>query len=94
MEYISYSRHPSAIYYIYTGDTEAFPEAILKNVRDNFSINLDEKSIKFIYLRRRKWVEGSTYPYFTLLAQSLGSMWLSLEAIDKLQPGKKSYYRF
>lgn len=28
------------------------------------------------------------YPYFTLLGQSLGSIWLGLEALNSFVPGK------
>lgn len=45
-----------------------------------------DKSVKFIYLTRRKWVEGSQYPYFTLLGQALGSLYLGFEALNQLVP--------
>jgi alpha-1,2-mannosyltransferase len=37
-------------------------------------------------LQRRFWVEAKTYPYFTVLGQSLGSMVLGLEALMKYTP--------
>ncbi|XP_011493960.1 PREDICTED: GDP-Man:Man(3)GlcNAc(2)-PP-Dol alpha-1,2-mannosyltransferase isoform X2 [Ceratosolen solmsi marchali] len=36
--------------------------------------------------KNRKWVETKNYPYFTLLGQSLGSLWLGYEALTLLQP--------
>ena len=32
--------------------------------------------IEFVYLHRRKWVEAEMWPMFTLLGQSLGSVFL------------------
>lgn len=37
-------------------------------------------------LSKRKWVEEKTYPHFTMIGQSLGSMYLSWEAIRKFTP--------
>ena len=63
------------------------PEQILRKAEKSFNIKL-ESGIEFIYLHKRKWVEAETYPYFTLLGQSLGSIWLGWEALNALQPGK------
>lgn len=60
----------------------------MKRAEKAFNIQL-KSGIEFIYLHRRRWVEASPYPYFTLLGQSLGSVWLGLEALSSLQPGKK-----
>ncbi|XP_015601200.1 GDP-Man:Man(3)GlcNAc(2)-PP-Dol alpha-1,2-mannosyltransferase isoform X2 [Cephus cinctus] len=70
---------------VYTGDLEADPEQILKRAEKAFNIKL-KPNIQFVYLHRRKWVEADMYPYFTLLGQSLGSVWLGFEALDSLQP--------
>ena len=72
---------------VYTGDLEADPDQILKKVERNFNVKISE-SIEFVYLHRRRWVEAEMYPYFTLLGQSLGSIWLGIEALNALQPGK------
>lgn len=74
---------------VYTGDLEADPEAILNHVRRIYNIELNP--IEFIYLHKRKWVEADMYPRFTLLAQSMGSMWLGFEALQALQPGNLLY---
>ena len=42
--------------------------------------------MEFVFLERRKWVEASPYPYFTLLGQSLGSLVLGFEALMKFVP--------
>ncbi|RLU19736.1 hypothetical protein DMN91_008293 [Ooceraea biroi] len=70
---------------IYTGDLAADPEQILKRTEKTFNVKL-QPNIEFVYLHRRKWVEASMYPYCTLLGQSLGSIWLGIEALNNLPP--------
>lgn len=70
---------------VYTGDTDASPEDIHQKVRQRFNIKLQEP-VEFVYLHKRKWVEASRYPYFTLLGQSLGSVILAVEALRAFQP--------
>uniref|UniRef100_A0A1B0D6I2 GDP-Man:Man(3)GlcNAc(2)-PP-Dol alpha-1,2-mannosyltransferase n=1 Tax=Phlebotomus papatasi TaxID=29031 RepID=A0A1B0D6I2_PHLPP len=71
---------------IYTGDVGISPRDILKKAKNTFNVSVQEKDVEFVYLHRRKWVEAVKYPYFTLLGQSLGSMWLGLEAAWKFPP--------
>ncbi|XP_033222084.1 GDP-Man:Man(3)GlcNAc(2)-PP-Dol alpha-1,2-mannosyltransferase isoform X2 [Belonocnema kinseyi] len=78
-------KYPDVHIAIYTGDLDVDPEQILKKVDKSFNMKL-EPGIEFVYLHKRKWVEAETYPYFTLLGQSLGSMWLGWEALSALQP--------
>lgn len=78
-------RYPNAEFYVYTGDIEATPLDIVDKVKNNLNVCLD-KNIKFIYLHRRKWLEAVRYPYFTLLCQSLGSIYLGFEALNQLNP--------
>ena len=40
----------------------------------------------FLYLSRRRFVLASSYPYFTLLGQSLGSLFLAYDAFQVLVP--------
>ncbi|KAJ8956290.1 hypothetical protein NQ318_015026 [Aromia moschata] len=77
--------YPKAEFFIYTGDVEATPIEIIEKVRKNFNVDVS-KSVKFIYLNKRKWVEADQYPIFTLLGQALGSLYLGLEALSKLNP--------
>lgn len=42
--------------------------------------------MKFVFLKRRNLVEASRYPYFTLLGQSIGSVFLGWEALRKCIP--------
>ncbi|GAB6031760.1 asparagine-linked glycosylation protein [Chamberlinius hualienensis] len=70
---------------VYTGDVSAPPEEILARAQNRFNIVLP-RDVHFVYLSQRKWVEAATYPHFTLLGQSIGSMLLGLEALLKLAP--------
>lgn len=79
-------KYKNAEFYIYSGDIAATPAEILENVDKCFNIKLDAK-IHIVYLHRRKWVEAYKYPYFTLLGQALGSIYLGFEAINQLVPG-------
>ena len=58
----------------------------LNRLQARFSINLDESRLAFVYLKSRKWVEDKSWPYVTLLGQSLGSIRLSFEALGLLVP--------
>ena len=72
---------------IYTGDVQSRPDQIIDRAKERFNIELpNRKNVSFIYLHRRKWVEAYMYPYFTLLGQSLGSIWLGLEALENCVP--------
>lgn len=51
-----------------------------------FDIELSPKTLHFVFLRSRHLVEDSTWPRFTLLGQSLGSMYLAWEAMSYLIP--------
>ncbi|XP_046475881.1 GDP-Man:Man(3)GlcNAc(2)-PP-Dol alpha-1,2-mannosyltransferase [Neodiprion pinetum] len=79
------TKYPSVHIAVYTGDLDAEAEQIIKKAEKGFNIQL-KPGIEFIYLHKRKWVEAAPYPYFTLLGQSLGSVWLGLEALNSLQP--------
>ena len=81
-------RFPSAKFIVYTGDTHVMRDQIIDKVKQRFQIeNVDwmkdeENGVKFVYLYQRKWVEAQMYPRFTLLGQSLGSMYLGKSRID------------
>ncbi|EFA05431.1 GDP-Man:Man(3)GlcNAc(2)-PP-Dol alpha-1,2-mannosyltransferase [Tribolium castaneum] len=78
-------QYTNADFFIYTGDIDATPGEILAKVAKNLNVKLD-KHVKFLYLTRRKWVEGGQYPCFTLLGQALGSIYLGFEALNQLVP--------
>ncbi|KAL5224531.1 hypothetical protein ABZP36_011170 [Zizania latifolia] len=39
-----------------------------------------------VHLNRGKWIEASTYPHFTMIGQSLGSVYLAWEALNRFTP--------
>lgn len=71
---------------IYTGDVDATPKAILTKAKNTFNVSVDEDRVDFVFLTKRNWIEAEKYPYFTLLGQSLGSVWVGIEALLKFQP--------
>ena len=80
------SQYPDYHIAIYTGD-DLPPETLLQNAKQRFNVQINNHNIEFVTLKKRGWVEASKYPHFTLLGQSLGSMFLGMEAICKLVPG-------
>ncbi|KAF2266690.1 UDP-Glycosyltransferase/glycogen phosphorylase [Lojkania enalia] len=79
-------RWPEAICVVYTGDHDVDKAAILKRVKERFNIHLHPPTVHFLYLTTRHWVLSSTWPRFTLLGQSLGSMVLAYDAFTLLVP--------
>lgn len=51
-----------------------------------FNIRLYHPHVIFLYLQTRHYVLSSTYPHFTLLGQSLGSLVLAYDAFSLLVP--------
>ncbi|XP_078101374.1 GDP-Man:Man(3)GlcNAc(2)-PP-Dol alpha-1,2-mannosyltransferase-like [Sander vitreus] len=78
-------RYPGVSFLVYTGDQGVTSEQILEGVRQRFNITLPQP-ITFIFLRHRSLVEASSYPHFTLLGQSGGSMFLGWEALMAYVP--------
>lgn len=78
-------RFPAVKIIIYTGDVNP-GDQIIARAMQRFNLSLNSSQLEFIYLHRRKWVEADMYPYFTLLGQSLGSVFLGLEALEKCIP--------
>jgi alpha-1,2-mannosyltransferase len=54
--------------------------------QSRFDITLSPNSLHIVFLESRRYVEDSTWPRFTLLGQSVGSMYLAWEAINKFVP--------
>ncbi|TFK27677.1 mannosyltransferase [Coprinopsis marcescibilis] len=78
--------HPDVLSVVYSGDIDTTKGQILEKVKSRFNISLDDSRLHFVFLETRHLVEDSSWPRFTLLGQSLGSMWLSWEAMTKLIP--------
>lgn len=79
-------RWPKAVCVVYTGDHDVDKTAILKRVKERFNIHLYPPTVHFLYLSTRNWVLASTWPRFTLLGQSLGSLVLAFDAFTLLVP--------
>ncbi|KAG9333386.1 hypothetical protein JZ751_012695 [Albula glossodonta] len=71
------NRYPDVSFVVYTGDQGVTGEQILDGARRRFNIRLP---------RPRLLVEAALYPYFTLLGQSLGSVFLGWEALSAFVP--------
>jgi len=70
---------------VYSGDCGYSPKDILSRAKERFNIQL-ERPVEFVFLAKRDWVEAKTWPHFTLLGQSIGSMILGFEALWKFVP--------
>ncbi|KAF3942874.1 hypothetical protein CMV_030511 [Castanea mollissima] len=70
---------------IYTGDHDASPHSLMARALDRFGVKLIHPP-KVVHLYKRKWVEETTYPHFIMIGQSLGSVYLSWEALYKFTP--------
>ncbi|KAF2602142.1 hypothetical protein F2Q70_00024711 [Brassica cretica] len=51
---------------------------------DSSSDSLSRRAV--IHLNNRRWIEERTYPHFTMIGQSLGSVYLAWEALRKFTP--------
>ncbi|KAJ8617411.1 hypothetical protein MRB53_013597 [Persea americana] len=69
---------------VYTGD-DASPQSLVARAFDRFGVKLLQPP-QVVHLNRRKWIEESTYPHFTMIGQSFGSVYLSWEALCKFTP--------
>lgn len=70
---------------VYTGDHDASPQSLMGRALDRFGVNLLHPP-KVVHLCKRKWVEETTYPRFTMIGQSLGSVYLAWEALCSFTP--------
>lgn len=70
---------------VYTGDQGVTGEQILDGAHQRFNIRLP-RPVTFVFLGHRALVEASSYPHFTLLGQSMGSMFLGWEALTAFVP--------
>ncbi|XP_055040576.1 GDP-Man:Man(3)GlcNAc(2)-PP-Dol alpha-1,2-mannosyltransferase [Misgurnus anguillicaudatus] len=79
------NRYQDVSFVVYTGDQGVTAEQILDRARRNFNIRLP-RAVKFVFLKHRHLVDAKHYPYFTLLGQSVGSMFLGWEALTEFVP--------
>ncbi|XP_077984444.1 GDP-Man:Man(3)GlcNAc(2)-PP-Dol alpha-1,2-mannosyltransferase-like [Glandiceps talaboti] len=80
-----HSRYENVRCVVYTGDQNVTGPEIIQKARQRFNIVVN-KPVEFVFLKRRDWVEAGTWPYFTLLGQSLGSLFLAWEAMMNYVP--------
>ncbi|XP_061548791.1 GDP-Man:Man(3)GlcNAc(2)-PP-Dol alpha-1,2-mannosyltransferase-like isoform X1 [Phycodurus eques] len=78
-------RYPDVSFVVYTGDQGVTSAQILERARQRFDVKLP-RPVTFVFLHRRALVEASSYPHFTLLGQSAGSMVLGWEALMAFVP--------
>ncbi|CAL9121663.1 unnamed protein product [Musa acuminata var. zebrina] len=69
---------------VFTVD-DASPQSLAARAIDWFGVKL-LRPPQVVRLYRRKWIEEHTYPHFTMMGQSLGSVYLSWEALCKFTP--------
>ncbi|KAM9835911.1 GDP-Man:Man(3)GlcNAc(2)-PP-Dol alpha-1,2-mannosyltransferase [Aulostomus maculatus] len=79
------NRYTDINFVVYTGDLGVSGQEILDGARRRFNIVLP-RSVQFIFLRHRLLVEPSLFPHFTLLGQSVGSIFLGWEALTEFVP--------
>ncbi|MCD7463482.1 asparagine-linked glycosylation protein, partial [Datura stramonium] len=77
--------NPNLACVIYTGDLDASPDNLTARAIDRFGVKLIHPP-EVVHLRKRKWVEETTYPRFTMIGQSFGSIYLAWEALCKYTP--------
>ncbi|XP_010791359.1 GDP-Man:Man(3)GlcNAc(2)-PP-Dol alpha-1,2-mannosyltransferase [Notothenia coriiceps] len=79
------SRYVDINFVVYTGDLGVTGQQILDGARRRFNIVLP-RPVQFVFLRHRLLVEPSLFPHFTLLGQSVGSIFLGWEALMEFVP--------
>lgn len=79
------NQHSHLKFVVYTGDQDVSGDDIIRRAKERFNITLPTP-VKFVFLKKRQWVEASPYPFFTLLGQSIGSIFLGWEALVKFNP--------
>ncbi|GAV64918.1 Glycos_transf_1 domain-containing protein [Cephalotus follicularis] len=71
--------------FVYTGDHSASPLGLMARASDRFGVNLLNPP-QVVHLNKRKWIEEATYPHFTMIGQSFGSVYLAWEGLCKFTP--------
>uniref|UniRef100_A0A672H2E4 GDP-Man:Man(3)GlcNAc(2)-PP-Dol alpha-1,2-mannosyltransferase n=1 Tax=Salarias fasciatus TaxID=181472 RepID=A0A672H2E4_SALFA len=79
------NRYPDVNFVVYTGDQGVTGQQILAGAQQRFNIVLP-RPVQFVFLKHRLLVEPSLFPHFTLLGQSVGSIFLGWEALTSFVP--------
>ncbi|KAF9523410.1 mannosyltransferase [Crepidotus variabilis] len=77
---------PDIVSVVYSGDMNVTKEEILLKVKSRFEIALDPRLVHFIFMKSRFLIEDNSWPHFTLLGQSLGSIYLVWEGLSQYVP--------
>ncbi|KAF9599844.1 hypothetical protein IFM89_001790 [Coptis chinensis] len=75
--------NPNLDIVIYIGDHDATPETLMIRAIYWFGVKILQLP-QVVHLYRRKWIEERTYPHFTMVGQSFGSVYLAWEALCKI----------
>lgn len=59
---------------------------MLERVENRFNIHLHPPTVVLLYLTTRRYLNSASYPYLTLLGQSLGSLVVAYDAFTLLVP--------
>ncbi|XVE99795.1 hypothetical protein REPUB_Repub03eG0231700 [Reevesia pubescens] len=78
-------QNPNLDSIIFTGDHDTSSQSLISRASDRFGVHLLHPP-KVVHLNKRKWIEETTYPHFTMIGQSLGSVYLAYEALTKFTP--------
>jgi len=79
-------KHPGVVCVVYTGDQDVKPEDILEQAKKRFGVPVDPAGVRFAFLTGRRWVDARSWPRFTLIGQSIGSVMLGWEALSLFRP--------
>ncbi|XP_029030637.1 GDP-Man:Man(3)GlcNAc(2)-PP-Dol alpha-1,2-mannosyltransferase [Betta splendens] len=79
------NRYADVNFVVYTGDLGVTGQQILDGARRRFNIVLP-RPVQFVFLSHRLLVEPGLFPHFTLLGQSVGSVFLGWEALTEFVP--------
>ncbi|KAM9328269.1 GDP-Man:Man(3)GlcNAc(2)-PP-Dol alpha-1,2-mannosyltransferase-like [Pholidichthys leucotaenia] len=79
------NRYLDVNFVVYTGDLGVTGQQILEGAQRRFNIMLP-RPVHFVFLQHRLLVEPSLFPHFTLLGQSIGSIFLGWEALTEFVP--------
>jgi hypothetical protein len=77
---------PDVVHVVYSGDQGVSKEDIIAKVKSRFAFALEPSTLHFVFLHQRWLIEDSSWPRFTLLGQSLGSIGLAFEGLSAIMP--------
>lgn len=82
---------PGVMCVVYTGQIEPLVDGVTKDdiigrAKERFGIVLEPRSLEFLPLKYCDMAAGDYWPRFTLLGQTLGTIWMAQDAISRLVP--------